>query len=218
MYSWHVHMFVLNLIVYVTLARVKGREIWICTLFVLLIIGVTGKGSPCWFWACIVSVLILQIFSRKNGSVSVWGILLIIGPFCPWTWNWKWLDVVMCPRLAVFFIFKVKKIEFNLRLMSTKQLTVPSSVFHGKESSILRKENNKTILTHKIAKGTAKNCHCYVPHALTENLFATALVPFFLLLCPLYDQKIYLSKITWASLFITSVSKFHLFTIHIKEI
>ena len=51
--------------------------------------------------------------------------------------------VVMCPRLAVFFVFKIK--INKLRLMSTKQLMVPSGVFHGKENSILRKENNKTI-------------------------------------------------------------------------
>ena len=97
------------------------------------------------------------------------GYLFIIGPFCAWTWNWKWLDVVMCPRLARFFVFKVK----NLRLMSTKQLTVPSSVFHRKERSILRKENNKTIWTHKIAKGERRKICllCYVPHALTVKTF-----------------------------------------------
>ena len=37
--------------------------------------------------------------------------------------------------------------------MATKQLTFPSSLFRGKENLILRKENNKTIWTHKIAKG-----------------------------------------------------------------
>ena len=48
--------------------------------------------------------------------------------------------------------------------MSTKQLMVPSSVFHGKESLILGKVNNKTIWTHKIAKGERqKICYSYVP-------------------------------------------------------
>ena len=43
-YSWHVHMFVLYLIVYVTFAHVKGREICICTLFcTFIIIGVLEK-------------------------------------------------------------------------------------------------------------------------------------------------------------------------------
>ena len=57
--------------------------------------------------------------------------------------------------------------------MSTKQLTVPSSIFQGKESSILKKENNKSIWTHKIAKGERwKICLlCYVPHALTVKTF-----------------------------------------------
>ena len=57
--------------------------------------------------------------------------------------------VIMCARLALFFVFKIKN---KLMLTSTKQLTVPSSVSCGKENSILRKENNKTIFTYKISK------------------------------------------------------------------
>ena len=55
--------------------------------------------------------------------------------------------------------------------MSTKQLTVPYSLFRGKENSILRKENNKTIWTHKIAKGerpffNSEGCFFYRPDPL----------------------------------------------------
>ena len=75
--------------------------------------------------------------------------------------------------------------------MSTKQLMV-SSVFDGKENSILRKENNKTILTYKncqggMAKNTSNMLCC--PFFNFEDLFATALIPFFLLLCPLCGLK-----------------------------
>ena len=49
--------------------------------------------------------------------------------------------VIMCARLAVFFLFKINKIKE----MSTKPHMIPSSVFCGKENSILRKEDNKTI-------------------------------------------------------------------------
>ena len=47
------------------------------------------------------------------------------------------------------------------------------------------------------------------PFFNSEDLFATALAPFFLLLCLLCGPKNDLSRITWASLFIMSVSKFH---------
>ena len=40
----------------------------------------------------------------------------------------------------------------KLRLISIKQLTVPCSVFRGKENSILWKKDNKTIWTDKIDK------------------------------------------------------------------
>ena len=74
LYSWNVHMFVVYLIVCVTLVLVLGGwEIW-CTLYVLFTIGVARKGSPYWMWACVVSALILQIFSSINELDSVWGI------------------------------------------------------------------------------------------------------------------------------------------------
>ena len=97
--------------------------------------------------------------------------------------------------------------------MSTKQLTVPSSVFQGKENSILRKENNKTIWTHKSCQGgMGKNMsNVLCSHALTLKTFLLPpWSPFSFFFVLSVTQKIDLSRNMWASLFITFLSKFHI--------
>ena len=104
--------------------------------------------------------------------------------------------------------------------MSTKQLTVPSSVFDGKENSILRKENNKTILTYKNCQGGMAKIHliCYVAHSLTSKIFL--LLPwspfsFFFVLSVAW--KIDLSRITWESFLLHLFQNFTMFTMHNEE-
>ena len=116
-----------------------------------------------------------------------------------------------------FSYLKLKKDAFKVN--PTRHLMVPSSAFHGKENTILRKENKEQSEPIKLPRrgGEQKICYSSVPHALTDNLFATTLVPFSFFVVLSVTKKI-LSKIMWASLIITSVSKFHLFKMHNEEI
>ena len=72
--------------------------------------------------------------------------------------------------------FRVLTLILNL----TEHLMVPSSTLSEKGNAIVREENKWQSEPIKLQRGGggSENCYCSLPHAVTDNHFATTLVPF----------------------------------------
>ena len=88
---------------------------------------------------------------------------------------------------------------------------VPCGVYRGKGITILRKKNKWQRI------GGRENCYCTVAHAVRTTVLLQSWSPFSSSLLSLWPRKLHLSRLTWASLFITSVSKFHMFAVWLKK-